>query len=286
MIETLQQKIDALGQELKKLIQQKNEADAIADQWRDKRTTIHVKMRKLREETDLLKQKRDILNQSVRELKEQREKAKQERKEKIEQVLQLREKIAQLRIKKPSASRQALEAEIQKLDWKIQTTPMTAHEERPIIERLKQLETQLQIYKQLDSVNEKTAKLQEDADLLFVKARQNHEELATLAGQSQLLHAKRLEILEKMKALKAQADEAHQNFIHAKQPAAELSQKCSEIIAQINVLKEQQDKIEEEKRVEKEKETLSQVEEKAREKLKRGKKLTWEEFKVLAEKGL
>jgi uncharacterized coiled-coil DUF342 family protein len=286
LIESLQQKIEELYLNLKEITQQKREAEIDARKFREEKKSIDEKIRRLREEADELKKQRDNLNFKVQELKTLREKAKNERKEKISMILQLKETLRLLETKKPEKSRQALENEIQKLDWKLQTTPMTAQEERPIIERLKQLEAQLHVYKQLASIKETIKELRRGVNELTIKANQYHGELYANASQSQHLHRRRLEIIMKMKELKTQANIMHHKFIQAKQKAAVLSEHCSQIMVQIDALKREQSRIEEEKRVEKEKETLSEIERKAREKLKRGQKLTWEEFKIIAEKGL
>ena len=65
-----------------------------------------------------------------------------------------------------------------------------------------------------------------------------------------------------------------------------LNQKCMLLIAQIRALLSQAKSEEAMKKTKRQTELMQELEKKALEKMKRGEKLTWDEFKVLTEKGL
>jgi uncharacterized coiled-coil DUF342 family protein len=88
-----------------------------------------------------------------------------------------------------------------------------------------------------------------------------------------------LEALDEAGTLQIEADKAHQRFLEAMQKAQSLYQ-------QIELIREELHRIEEVKKARRELELRKGLEEKALEKLKRGEKLTLEELKVLAEKGI
>jgi phosphoserine phosphatase len=95
-----------------------------------------------------------------------------------------------------------------------------------------------------------------------------------------------LETLDKARKLQVEADDAHQKYLETKQQAQQIHQKCVELVEKIKTfereLKENADK----KQAERQGELQKELEERALAKLKRGEKLMWEEFKILAEKGI
>ena len=109
-----------------------------------------------------------------------------------------------------------------------------------------------------------------------------HEKLSKLAKQSQRLHEEMRDTLNKTYTLQSDADDMHQKFLETKQKAQLPHQKYIELSCQIKSLKQELHQIEDKRQLELRKE----LEERALEKLKRGEKLTWQEFKVLAEKGI
>jgi len=73
--------------------------------------------------------------------------------------------------------------------------------------------------------------------------------------------------------------------VDIKQQAQNLHQKCVELSDQIKTFKQNLRQAEEKEQTKRQRELRKELEEKAVEKLKRGEKLTWEEFKILAKKG-
>jgi uncharacterized coiled-coil DUF342 family protein len=64
-----------------------------------------------------------------------------------------------------------------------------------------------------------------------------------------------------------------------------LHQRCTELLQKVNGLKQEQRSVEEAKQAERQRQLLEEARKKALEKMKRGEKLTWEEFKLLKEQG-
>ena len=83
--------------------------------------------------------------------------------------------------------------------------------------------------------------------------------------------------------LKAEADNAHQKYVEPSKKADVLHQRYRELLQKIKDLKQKQRRIEEAKQAKRQKQLLEEARKKALEKMKRGEKLTWEEFKLLAE---
>jgi uncharacterized coiled-coil DUF342 family protein len=106
--------------------------------------------------------------------------------------------------------------------------------------------------------------------------------LVATAEKSQELHQKMLGKTEESKKLREEANSLHQLFVQTKQKAKAVQDAVVSTLDQLRHIKgELRDKEEEEKK--KSKEALREkLEVDVREKLKRGDKLTWEEFQLLA----
>jgi uncharacterized coiled-coil DUF342 family protein len=281
--ESIKHKIEELSLKLASIKTERDKLNSEATSWAKKRNSVHEQIRELRAEANAIKEKRDALNQKVKELKNLREQAKAKRKGKRNQISKLREKMRSLLRKKPSGNLRLIEREIESLEWKIQTTPLAVKQEEELIGEVKRLEIQRDILKQLQELKNKLIELQTEEKALATEAKSYHERLSELAEQSQKLHEQRLEILSHIQNLKIEADSAHKKFVEISQKANTLHQKYIELLQKIKELKKMQRKEEEAKQVERQKQLLEEARKKALEKMKRGEKLTWEEFKLLAE---
>ncbi len=284
MSESLEKIIGKLNQELASVREERDRLDLEAKEWAGKRDFIHDQIKKLRREAVRLKEERDILNKKVHELKSLREQAKLKRKEKCAQLLKLKGNIEGLMERKPSQRMSNIQNEIEKIEWKIQTTSLQLKEEELLIDQVRQLEAQLSVYKRIGKSKENLMVLRTEEKALDTEVRTCHEELSELAEQSQEFHEEMLENLNKAGNLKAEADSAHQKYLEIKHQAQNLHQKCVELLDKVKAFEKELQEAEEEKQAKYQRELLKELEERAVGKLKRGEKLTWEEFKILAEK--
>jgi len=281
-----QQKIDELTQKLSALKEQRNKLNAEAAERAEKRNKFNEQFKSLRIEILELKNERDKLNEKVKELKHQRNEMTIKVREKIEEAKKLNQEIKALFKKKPSKSLQTLQREVESIEWKIQTTPLSLQEEKELVERVKQLETQLNIHRKLEQLNHKLLELHAEIKALKTECRLRHEKLTETARKSQEIHEKMLAKIEESRKLKTEADSLHKLFLQTKERTRPIQEEISKISNQIKGLKDeiQREEAKEKKKIE---EALREkLEKQAREKLRRGEKLTWEEFQLLAEKGM
>ena len=279
-------KIEALNQELTPLQEERNKLNTEATKWAKKRDTIHEKTRNLRKEADAIKEKRDALNEKVRELKNLRLQITARRKEKLDKMSELKEKIRALDEKRPEGNLRQVEEEIKDIDWKIQTSSLPVKEEQELVNRVRQLESQLVVQKQIRKVKDELFKLRAEEQKFGAEAKTIHEKLSELAEQSQNYHAQMIEVLKKARELQTEADEAHKNYVETREEAQKLHQKCVEFLEKIRSVQRELKETADKKQAERQSELKDELEKRALEKLKRGEKLVWEEFQVLAEKGL
>ena len=208
------------------------------------------------------------------------------RKEKLDKFSELKEKIRALDENRPEGNLRQVQKEIEEIDWKIQTNSLPVKEEQELVNRVRQLESQLVVQKQIRKVKDELFKLRAEEQKFAAEAKEIHEKLSELAEQSQKHHAQMIEILTKSRELQAEATEAHNKFVESKQQAQEMHQKVVEVLEKIRGIERELKETADKKQAKRQSELKEELEKRAMEKLKRGEKLIWEEFQVLAEKGL
>jgi len=285
-LESLEERITELNRELATIKEKLDNLNLEARKWAEKRNAVHEQIKKLQKEASGLKEKRDAINEMVRKLKGLREKAREKRKERHAKILSLKKELGTLMKKRPLKNMHEIQKEIETLEWKIQTTPLALNEEKSLINQVRPLEAQLLIHKQIQKLKEDIFELQMEQEKLDAEAKFHHEKLSDLAEQSQKSHGTRLEVLKRISDSKIEADIAHHKYVWTKQQAEDLRKKYVKFLHQIEALKQELRQAEEKKRAERQIELRKALEERALEKLRRGEKLTLEEFKVLSEKGI
>jgi uncharacterized coiled-coil DUF342 family protein len=265
----------------------KDEKDRFATEAEEatkKRDKLNGKFQTIRAEISGLKVKRDELNQKVQELKQKRAETKAKISEKVEQLKKLRQGAKTLEKKKPRRSQQDLQKEFADTEWKIQTSSLNLQEEKELVERVRRAEVQLNIYRKLEESDKKELELRIEVKALDVEGKTCHERLTQIAQSSQETHEKMLHKIEESRRIKAEADSYHQEFIRVLEKIKAIRQEIDAIAEQVRQIKaEMREKEVKEKKLN-EDSLRSKLGQQAAEKLKRGEKLTWEEFKLLSEK--
>ena len=280
------EKIYELTRKLTVLREQKAKVDTEAREFAEKRNRLNEEFKGLRAEILELRRTRDSINLEVKELKQQRDKLKEEKIQKIGELKNLRKELEELTRKKPSKSLKTLQKEIENIEWKIQTTSLNIQEEKQLVERVKQLEMQSNIHRKIEYLNQKKLELEAELKALEARAKLCREKISEKAGKSQESHEKMLKKIEEAKKLKMEADNIHQLFIQAKEKAKPIQTEIMNTLGEMKRLKEEILAEEEKARKEREENLLENIKRQAKEKLRRGEKLTWEEFKTIAEKGI
>ena len=210
------QEIEHLNQKFLTLKDQLEKISIEAREWAKKRDKLNGQLRDLRLEILQSRNERDMLNEKVKELKERREKAKTELHSKIEEIEKIDREIELVTRKRPSRSLKTLQEELENVEWKIQTSSLDLGEEKELVERVRQLETQLRIHKKIGQLNQKILELKTEAKASQINAKHCHEELTENVQKSQQIHAKMLEKIAESKKLKAEADNLHNLFVETK----------------------------------------------------------------------
>lgn len=302
MTEKNQSQIANINRQIDKLKEQTRETNAQIKKFIEKRDHLHDKAKKTSEEVNLLKKERDALNEQVKLLKQQRDAVRVNVTPLLEEVKALNEKIDALKKHIPRISQRELQKELDAIEWKIATTTLDLHEEKQLIENVKELEIQLKSYKKIDLQHKKIKELIAHRKTFDIQADVYHKELTEIAQKSQELHKIIIEKVESIKKDRAEAELLHQSFLKAKEQNNRTYDQIRELISQnagIRVsIKEQYQtrrveaeakrKAEEERikqeltdRAIKEQAIKEKIGSEAREKLNRGEKVSWDEFQLM-----
>ena len=211
-------------------------------------------------------------------------------------------KIDALKKHIPRISQRELQKELDAIEWKIATTTLDLHEEKQLIENVKELEIQLKSYKKIDLQHKKIKELIAHRKTFDSQADVYHKELTEIAQKSQELHKIIIEKVESIKKDRAEAELLHQSFLKAKEQNNHTYDQIRELICQNadirgsikehyqtrRVEAEAKRKAEEERikqeltdRAIKEQAIKEKIGSEAREKLNRGEKVSWDEFQLM-----
>jgi uncharacterized coiled-coil DUF342 family protein len=283
---TQQQKPDEsarLTQRLAALREQIDNANAEIQKHVEKRDKLNEQFKKLRGEIRELKNERDILNEKVKTLKQQRDDAHAKIRANAEEIKLHSQKITELKKKTPRESRHNLQKEFEDIEWKIQTTPLDIQEEKRLVENVKQLETSLNIYKKIDAHAKKISELRKEHETLKTAAESAHQQLTEIAERSQEIHAKMIAKISESKSIKDEADSLHAAYIQAKEQAKPLHEEFKRLTEHRKKLQDAAREEDKKRKKNAEKTLKEKLESQARDKLQRGEKLSWDEFKLLAD---
>ena len=292
-----------ITQQLQKLREDVNTANVQITNCIERRDQLNEEVKKAREEIAGLKAERDEINEKVKLLKGQRDAIRAQSDPITEQIDVARNKISELKKTLPRETKRELQEEHDAIEWKISTTSLDLQEEKRLIENVKQLEILLSGYKKIDSQNKKIKDFLTQRKGFDEQADVFHKELTDLAAKSQEIHSKMIEKVNAMRVSRAQADSQHQLYVKTKEETIpQLYEKIGQLIGQLNIVKASMakeakaeaelrgkeraafEKANQEKaQADKEKEQAmkERLGAEARDKLKKGEKLSWDEFQLM-----
>ncbi len=266
----------------------KVEMDRLSDEGHkfvEKRNSMHEKIRELKLEALKLKGERDALNDEVKNLKIILRELKQSYHEKLNALNELRQRIRNHIKTKPPENEEYLRREISEIEWKIQTLSLSLEEENRLVKRVKFLETRLAFYRNLEEMMDKAALLKEQIKKLRDEIASCRNKIAEKIAKSQKLHERMMEHFRDIDKLRIEADQMHKMHLESREKISSLRLKYADLLGQISALKKIIREEEERKRTETAAALRVKIEREALEKLKRGEKISFEEFKILAEQG-
>ena len=295
-IAAVNQQIEAVNQRIAMLKDELNKTHEDITKHIEKRDQLNAKGKTLRQEIVEIKKERDQLNVNVKTLKQQRDEVRGQMAPFIEEIKGHSQRIRELKEKRSGESRQELQKAFDALEFKIATTSLDVHEEKRLIDQVKEIEIQLSVYKKMDLHSKKISEIKTGLKVFQDKADTFHNALTENAKKSQELHAKMLAKFEEMKKIREEATNLHLQFLLAREKIKPMHDEINRLIVERQKLfgvrqgqyeqrQKQFDtaKVESEKQKKaKEQEIKEKIGSEVREKLQRGEKLDWREFQLLA----
>jgi len=277
-ISDLEENIENLRRELNDAKESRDRSNLEAWKWAEERNRVHKSLKESVSKIADLRAKLKVVDERVGFLKTSLHEDRQRHREKRAQLQSLNNKLEDLKVKRSYINSQELEDRIEEIDWKIQTTTLPLEQEKLLVEQVKFLETQLTIQRQV-------AKLRNEIESLREKMNATDKEIPELIEQRRELRQDMLNFSKKHSELRTEADEMHRKYEQYKDEARKFHLTYLEILNQIKALEQEISETEEERKTKRVQELESDLEKRALEKLKNREKLTFDEFKILAEKG-
>ena len=155
-----------------------------------------------------------------------------------------------------------------------------------IINQIKTLETEGLVHREISSLKNKLINLRLVITTIKLQIKECNEHINSFAKESQEIHEEMINKVQRLYSLQSEVNDAQQMYQEKRQLSQEIHQHYVESLNQVRSLEQGIRLIEAEKKVKVELEMRERIKQKSLEKLKRGEKLSWEEFQVLTEDGL
>ena len=218
-------------------IKKRNELNDMARVLREERDMIHKSKKEIKEDIKKLKKERDELVNKMRDHKKIRNKLQEEAKKLIEAK---RKKKGEVFRNLPMRVEE-LKADVQMLEYKQETVPMSSREENNLIDKIREKKLE---YKNIKTQLKKQEKIEIDIsdkdnaiDELFKKADQEHELVDKFYNESQKKHEQYIKLVKEMSVSIAEANKKHEEYIKFKKEADATHKKAYEMKSKIMAIK-------------------------------------------------
>jgi len=283
-VKRLTQRLEILGKEVEELKASRDSLLREADEHLKRRDELNRKFQEHRLKISELKGERDRLNLEVKKLKSERDEARREASVKRLKLKELKAEYEKMR-RQLKGNIQNAKEELERLEWSIQTNPYSPSEERKVLVRIARLEEELKSHRKGEELLAQIEETAKDVNALNQQAELKHGELVKMAEESEKYHREMISLVKDAANVKKEADEEHQRFMEVRGKLKEAQQKYLATLLELKATRRQLKEIYRRNGLEKGEELKKRLEAEASEKLKQGGKLTFEEFKILLEKG-
>jgi len=276
------QELASINDRIFSLREQINSSKDEISKYIEKRNKLNDQVRSLREEIDILKQERDSLNKNVRALKQQRDDVRTNISPYLQEIKERIHKVKELKEQRGGVNRRFLQKELDAIEWTIMTSSLDLQEEKRLIEEVKNIGTQLSVYKKMEKQSKKIDDIKSQLKQHQDVADKFHQELVSDAQKSQDIHSKLMVKVNEMKKVREEANALHDKFVEAKQKVQPFYDEISSLMDQKRKLQAEIREEDQTKKKLKEQQIKETMGSQAKEKLDKGEKLNWLEFQLLA----
>ena len=225
-------KIDDLRnaeEKFRALLNKRDEINAQASALRSERDSLNDQRKVIQDDLRTARDKRDALVVEMRVHKDRRDDLQRKAKELIE----FKRKLKGRPLGDLNTEIRKLSREIEGLELKQQTVPMTIPKERELLDDLKAKMKELESVRVILAEQEKIVKeihgIDQSIDELFRQADKEHEEVVRLSNESQVHHDHVTSLMKDVSSLKAAADKKHADFVKLREDADAAHQKAMDM---------------------------------------------------------
>ena len=218
-------------------IAKRNELNDMAKILREERDMIHESRKKLKEEMDNVKKERDELVNKMRHHKDLRNKIQEEAKKLIEAKRKKKGEV----FKNLPLRVEELKADVQMLEYRQETVPMSPAEENELIEKIRDKKedyerTKKQMEKQ-KTVEIDISETDNAIDELFKKADEEHKLVQKYYKENQKKHERYIKLVNEISVTISEANKKHDEYIEIKNEAQKTHEKAFEMRSKIITIK-------------------------------------------------
>jgi uncharacterized coiled-coil DUF342 family protein len=229
-------KLEELRSKVRALKEARDELNSKLKSKRDSIMGFYGEIDKLLKEAKKLKDTRDAANKKVSE-------AKIHRNEFNSKIAELNKKISAMRGPEPGMSRRDYEkqkADYERLDWKMQTSPVSKDREKVMIRQLSELEAAIKEYEAAKPATKEAAALEKELRQLRKEADAQHKRLLDESEEGEKAHAAMHEIYKKVDERRAKAKKVEEVFIEIKK---EVEAAHQSFVDTLNELRAEEDRL-------------------------------------------
>ena len=211
----------------------RNELNDMAKVLREERDMIHNSRKDLKEKIDNKKKERDELVSKMRHHKEIRNKLQETAKKLIEAKQKKKGEV----FKNLPLRVEELKADVQMLEYRQETVPMSSAEENDLIDKIREKRgefkrTQKQVEKQ-KTVEIDISDKDNAIDELFKKADEEHKLVKKYYDENQKKHEKYIKLVNELSVSISEANKKHKQYIEIRNEAQKVHDKAFEMKSKI-----------------------------------------------------
>jgi len=214
-------------------IQRRNELNDMAKILREERDMLHNKHKENKDIMKITKEERDKLVTEMRQHRDLRNKLQKQAKELIEAKRKKKGEV----FKNLPLRVEELNADVQMLEYRQETTPMNPQEENELIEKIREKRIEFQKTKKLMDKQKELEIDISDKDQtiteLFKKADEEHEIVQKFYKESQKKHEQYMEFVRELSVSISEANKKHEQYIEIKNEAQNNHEKAVEMRTKI-----------------------------------------------------
>jgi len=216
--------LDELIEKRKKIIAEseqhknsRNELNQLASKHAQERNALNAQTREFVEKAQEHKDLRDKYNAEVHELKEQRNRLNEKANELFAEIDEFKKEHGSIK----SRTLKELQKQIEHLEFRQQTEVFKPEKERELIEKIKQMKTDIREQEAEFEQNKEMRTKLNDARTFRKEASDIHAKVTEVADLAQQHHDQMVDCYRKADASRASADEEHRKFVEAQEAADE-----------------------------------------------------------------